>query len=161
MLLYHQITSAWQGGLLCCFLWRDKSHCLGKGALELRKRSYYGFGFLSSPDIFPLNLIVVFFISIELYVLHLQLTVKFKERKKTSAWQSALQLHLRKQISLFKKRSFVIFKMRTEVWKQGLFPPPTYFSQLPVLCIKFLLKCDFIKSQIGCDVISLVISLQK
>lgn len=82
MLLCHQITSAWQGGLLCCFLWR-KSLCLGKGALELRKRGYYGFGFLSPPDIFPLNLIVVFFfISIELYVLRLQFTVKVKERKK-------------------------------------------------------------------------------
>lgn len=128
MLLCHQIISAWQGGLLCCFLWRDKSLCLGKGALELRKRGYYGFGFLSSPDIFPLNLIVVFFISIELYVLHLQFTVKVKERKKkTSAWQSALQRHLRKQISLFKKRCFVIFKMRTEVWKQGLFSPNIFF----------------------------------
>lgn len=132
MLLCHQITSAWQGGLLCCFLWRDKSLCLGKGALELRKRGYYGFGFLSSPDIFPLNLIVVFFISIELYVLHLQFTVKVKERKKKLQLGKVLYNVIWENKSHYLRKGALLFlKWERRSGNKDFFPP-TYFFQLPV-----------------------------
>lgn len=164
MLLCHQITSAWQCGLLCCFLWR-KFLCLGKGALELRKRGYYGFGFLSSPDIFPLNLIVVFFYKYWTLCSASSIYSKGQRNKEKLQLDKVLYNVIWENKSHYLRKGALLFLKWERRSGNKDFPPPQHiFSNYPfnVVCSnKFRLKYDFIKSQIGCDVICLVISLQK